>query len=174
MRGVVHAHHAHTIFVGELHAGVHGLVRDRLAELVVSVPDFGSGEARGQLLDLRTGLPAADLAPKDFVEMQRLDGIVRADSVIRRARTKPRTGRGLVGVVTALEVRLRHQRVVLFLRNNVVGFGHKNYCAFLSLTRRSSVKSCWPLLNNDENLSFPLLTELKSASMTRTPSNVTR
>ena len=106
MRGVVHADHAHAEFVGELHAGVHRLVGDGLAELVVAVPDFGGGKARRQLLDLRAGRPAADLAAEQFVEVQRLDGVVRADAVIRGAGAKPRAGGGLGGIVTALEIRL--------------------------------------------------------------------
>jgi hypothetical protein len=78
MRRVVHADHADAEFVGELHAGVHRLVSHGLAKLVVAVPDFGGGKARRQLLDLRAGRPAADLAAEQFVEVQRLDGVVRA------------------------------------------------------------------------------------------------
>ena len=126
MRRVVHAHHAHAEFVGELHAGVHRLVGDGVAELVVAVPDFGGGKARRQLLDLRAGRPAADLAAEQFVEVQRLDGVVCADAVIRGASAKPRAGSGFRGVVTAFEIRLRDERVVFFLGNDVVGFGHKN------------------------------------------------
>jgi len=54
------------------------------------VPDFGGGEARRQLLDFRAGLPATDLASEQLVEVQRLDGVVRADAVIRKHWNKNR------------------------------------------------------------------------------------
>ncbi len=109
MRGVVHAHHAHAEFVGELHAGVHRLVGDGLAEFVVAVPNFSGGKARRQPLDLRAGRPAADLAAEQFVEVQRLDGVVRADAVIRGAGAEPRAGGSLGGIVTTLEIRPRDE-----------------------------------------------------------------
>jgi hypothetical protein len=92
--------------------------------LKCAVPDFGGGEARRQLLDFGAGLPAADLAAEQLVEVQRLDGVVRADAVIGRAGTKPRARGGLIGGVTARQIRLLHKRVVFFLWNDVIGFGH--------------------------------------------------
>ena len=91
----------------------------------MAVPDFGGGETRRQLLDLRAGRPAADLAAEQFVEVQRLDGVVRADAVIRGASAKPRAGGGLGGIVTALEIRLRDERIVFFFGDNKIGFRHK-------------------------------------------------
>ena len=63
----------------------------------------------GASCDLCAGLPAADFAAEQFVEVQRLDGVVRADAIIRGAGAEPRAGGGLSGIVTAFQISLRDE-----------------------------------------------------------------
>ena len=124
MGGIVHADHADAEFVGEFPASVHGLVGDGLAEFEAAVPNLGGGEAGGEPLDLRSRFPASDLAAEQLVQMEGLDGVVRADAVIGGAGAKARPRRRFVRRVAAGEIGLPDQLVMFFARNDVIGVGH--------------------------------------------------
>ena len=85
VEGVVDRDRAHAVLVGELDAAVDGVDGDGLTELLMRVPDFGGCEARSLLGDGGVGRAARDLGAgaEEFVEVQRLQGVVRADAVVR-------------------------------------------------------------------------------------------
>ena len=126
MEGVVDGDRAHAVLVGELDAALDGVDGDGLAELLVGVPDFRGLEARGLLGDGGVGRAARDLGAgaEEFVEVQRLEGVVRADAVVRgHAGHLGGLGRFL-GAEAALDVGGGDERLVGGAGDDVKDFAH--------------------------------------------------
>ena len=81
MKRIVHSDDADAVFIGHFHAGIHRRERDRLAEFLVGVPALDGFEFGWQLLQLRARRAAADLRTEQLVEVDCLDGVVRANAV---------------------------------------------------------------------------------------------
>ena len=81
MKRVIHTDDPGAVFVGQAHAGFHGAVGDGLPELASRIPDFHRPELARDLVNLRAGHATADFAAEQFVEVERLDGIVCANPV---------------------------------------------------------------------------------------------
>ncbi len=125
MKSVVHANDANAEFIGELHAGLHRVIGDGLAEFFLRIPDAGSLEPDRNLANLRAGHAAAGAAAVQMIEVQRLDAVMRADTVRgRRGAETRRVGRFIRGV-TAMPIGLLDQRIVDRLRNNVISLAHR-------------------------------------------------
>ena len=122
--GIVHAHHADSKLVSKFHAAFHGVVGNRLAEFVVSVPSLRRGESRGKFLDHRSGRPAPDLAAEKVIEVERFEGIVGADPVPGGTVAKPGRIAGFLFRVSPRPVSSRHKIIVLLCRNDKPIFSH--------------------------------------------------
>ena len=131
VEGVVDGDRAHAVLVGELDAAFDGVDGDGLAKFLVGVPDFGRLEARGLLRDSRVGRAARDLGAgtKQFVEVQRLEGVVGADAVVRgHAGHLGGLGR-LLRAEAALDVGGGDERLVGGAGDDVKNFAHGRMAA---------------------------------------------
>ena len=126
VEGVIDRDRAHTVLVGELDAAVDGVDGDGLAELLVGVPDFGGFEARGLLRDGGVGRAARDLGAgaEEFVEVQRLEGVVRADAVVRGHAGHLGGLSRLLGAEATLDVGGGDERLVGGAGDDVKDFAH--------------------------------------------------
>src|SRR5690606_26410153 len=114
VEGVVHAHLADAVAVGEFDAAFDRAVGDALAELAVGVPDFRSGEAGAHHLDFRAGGAAAGGAAGEVVGVGGLERVGGADAVARGFGGEPGAFAGFVGGVAARAVGGFDQAVVGF------------------------------------------------------------
>jgi hypothetical protein len=78
---VVDGNGADAVLIGEFNGGIHRAIRGGLPQFLVGIPDFCCGETRRFLFDLRTRHAALRSRAEEMIEVQRLDRVVRADSV---------------------------------------------------------------------------------------------
>jgi len=126
VEGVVDGDRAHAVFVGELDAALDGVDGDGLAELLVGVPDFRGLETRGLLGDGGVGRAARDLGARaeEFVEVEGLQRVVRADAVVRGHAGHLGGLGGLLGAEAALDVGGGDERLVGGAGDDVEDFAH--------------------------------------------------
>ena len=124
VEGVIDADLADAVFVRHLHAALHGAKGHALAELQFAVPGFARGKGLLDHLDLCAGLAAAGGTAEQMVQVQRLDGVVRADAVSRGHLAKPCTVSGLRLRIAAMLVGGADECVVGFSGDDVVGGWH--------------------------------------------------
>ena len=127
VKRIVDRDRARTVGVGELYAGVDRLPSHGLPQLLLRIPHLRSFEAAGELPDRSPGRAAAGLRAKQFVEVQCLDCVVRADAVLRGGRGELRRMVGLGGVETSLEIRRSHDRLVGINGDDKKGFSHCDF-----------------------------------------------
>ena len=124
MKRVVHRYRAGAVLVRQPHAGVDRLPGHRLAELLLGVPDLGRVEPAGKFLDRGLGHAPSRLRPEEFVEVHRLDGIVRADAVPGGRCSQPGGVIGLGGIKPSVLVGRAHERLVHGNGDDEKRFGH--------------------------------------------------
>src|ERR1035441_8048518 len=112
MKSVVDADDADAEFIGEFHAGLHRAIGDGLTELLLRIPDTGGFKLGRNLANLRAGYTATNGAAKQMIEVQRLDAVVRADTVRGRRGAEARRVRRFICGIPAMAIRLLDQRIV--------------------------------------------------------------
>src|SRR5262245_1105035 len=90
VKRVVDGNRTDAELVGELHGGFHRFEGDRLAELFVRIPALNGFVLAGEFLDRCTGDTTPGFGPEQLVEMERLQRVMRLDSVSRGKFTESR------------------------------------------------------------------------------------
>jgi hypothetical protein len=132
VESIVDADLANSMFVGEVHATLHGVEGYRLAELFLRIPYLGGIEETRLQLDLGSGNAAAGTTTKQVVEMQRLDRVVRPNAMRRGHLAKTRRSRSFIGREAAIAVSGIDERVVLVCVDNKKLF-HRESSDFVGL-----------------------------------------
>lgn len=124
VEGIVHADLAYTVLVCEFHAAFHGSEGHALPKLQLSVPHFTGSEFLFDDFDLSARFASTGGAAEKVVEVEGLDGIVRANAMRRGHFAEPRSVLSFIGGVTTMNVGGADKVVMSGGRDDVVRSGH--------------------------------------------------
>src|SRR4029453_15449064 len=121
---LINTHHPHTEFGGELDRLLHRRISDGRSKLTIGVPDSAGGEMRRNLFHRGPWDTPTHTRPELVIQMQRLDGVVRPDPMLRRFPAEPPHCGNFFRVLSSVAEGRSDEVVMGSLRNDKNGSMH--------------------------------------------------